>query len=62
VARRSAIGRMLDRLTLLASGNEPRLAELFGRAELNRSGYGPAKTVPVDWFTEAENPRLRGPL
>jgi hypothetical protein len=62
VARRSAIGRMLDRLTLLASGNEPRLAELFARAELKRSGYGPAKTVPVDWFTGAENPRLRGPL
>ena len=62
VARRSVIGRMLDRLTLLASGNEPRLAELFARAELKRSGYGPAKTVPVDWFTGAENPRLRGPL
>lgn len=62
VARRSAIGCMLDRLTLLASGNEPKLAELFARAELKRSGCGPAKTVSVDWVTGVENPRLRGPL
>jgi hypothetical protein len=62
VARRSAIGCMLDRLTLLASGNEPKLAETFARAELKRSGCGPARTVPVDWVTGAESPRLRGPL
>jgi hypothetical protein len=62
VAQRAAIGCILDRLTLLASGNEPRLAELFARAELKRSGCGPAKAVSVDWVTEVENPRLRGPL
>ena len=39
-ARRAAIGCMLDRLTLLTSGNEPKLAELFARAELKRSGCG----------------------
>jgi hypothetical protein len=33
-ARRAAIACMLDRLTLLASGNGPRLAELFAHAEL----------------------------
>ena len=35
-ARRAAIGCMLDRLMLLTAGNEPKLAELFARAELKR--------------------------
>lgn len=61
-ARRAAIGCMLDRLTLLASGNEPKLAEFFARAELKRSGCGGAISVSADWVTGAENPRLRGPL
>ncbi len=62
-ARRTAIGCMLDRLTLLTSGNEPRLAELFARAELKRSGCGDAATATsADWVTGAENPRLRGGL
>ena len=57
-ARRTAIGCMLDRLTLLASGNEPKLAGLFARAELRRSGCGAA----TDWVAGPENPRLRGAL
>ncbi len=63
-ARRAAIGCMLNRLTLLASGNEPKLAELFARAELKRGNCGAAATsaVPADWLTGAENPRLRGRL
>jgi hypothetical protein len=61
-ARRAAIGCMLNRLTLLASGNEPRLAELFARAELKRSNCTPVTAVSVDWVTGAENPRLRGAL
>jgi hypothetical protein len=61
-ARRGAIGCMLNRLTLLASGNEPRLAELFARAELKRGNCGPATGVSLDWVTGAENPRLRGRL
>jgi hypothetical protein len=59
-ARRAAIGCMLDRLTLLASGNEPRLAELFARAELKRTGCG--ASASMDWVTGVENPRLRGAL
>jgi hypothetical protein len=59
-ARSAAIGCMLDRLTLLASGNDPRLAELFARVELKRSGC--ATTLSGDWVTGAENPRLRGPM
>jgi|SRR5579871_1377416 len=61
-ARRAAISCMLDRLTLLASGNEPGLAELFARAELKRSGCGAVTAIPADWVTAAENPRLRGAL
>ena len=61
-ARQAAISCMLDRLTLLASGNEPRLAEVFARAELRRSGCGAPGAVTADWVTGGESPRLRGPL
>jgi hypothetical protein len=63
-ARRAAIGCMLNRLTLLAAGNEPKLAELFARAELRRGGCAIAATpaVSADWVMGAENPRLRGSL
>ena len=63
-ARRAAIGCMLNRLTLLSAGNEPKLAELFARAELKRGSCATAAApgVPADWVMSAENPRLRGPL
>jgi hypothetical protein len=62
-ARRAAIGCMLDRLILLTSGNEPKLAETFARAELKRAGCTAAiSAASSDWVTAAENPRLRGPL
>ena len=63
-AQRSAVGCMLDRLTLLTSGNEPKLAELFARAELNRRNCGPAgrSAASGDWITQADNPHLRGTL
>jgi hypothetical protein len=63
-ARRAAIGCMLNRLTLLAAGNEPKLAELFARAELRRGSCATAATpaVSADWVMGAENPRLRGSL
>jgi hypothetical protein len=63
-ARRATIGCMLNRLTLLAAGNEPKLAELFARAELKRGSCATAATsaVSADWIAGAENPRLRGPL
>jgi hypothetical protein len=59
-AQRVAIGCMLDRLTLLASGNEPKLADLFARAELKRGNC--AATSSSDWVTGVENPKLRGTL
>jgi hypothetical protein len=63
-ARRAAIGCMLNRLTLLSAGNQPKLAELFARAELRRGGCATtaAPAVSTDWLMGAENPRLRGAL
>ncbi len=64
-ARRAAIGCILDRLILLAAGNDPKLAELFAHAELRRGNCAPASAAPVasaDWVTGAQNPRLRGSL
>jgi hypothetical protein len=64
-ARRAAIGCILDRLILLAAGNDPKLAELFAHAELKRGSCAPASAQPVasaDWVTGIQNPRLRGSL
>ena len=63
-ARRAAIGCMLNRLILLTAGNEPKLAELFARAELKRSGCNAAtpSVTSADWLTGTGNPLLRGPL
>ncbi len=63
-ARRAAISCMLNRLTLLGTGSDPKLAELFARAELRR-GDCVASAVPAlsaDWLTGAGNPQLRGAL
>ncbi|VIO66795.1 hypothetical protein [Bradyrhizobium ivorense] len=63
-AQRAAIGCMLNRLTLLTSGSDPRLAELFAHAELKRTGCaasGPP-ALSSDWVLGSENPRLRGGL
>ena len=63
-ARRAAVGCILNRLILLTAGNDPKLAELFARAELRRGSCATAAaaTAPGDWVTDAENPRLRGPI
>jgi hypothetical protein len=58
-ARRAAVGCMLDRLTLLASGNEPKVAELFAHAELKRGGCAPASLM-ANWMSSTEDPQLRG--
>src|ERR1044072_4228473 len=51
-ARRAAIGCMLNRLILLAAGNDAKLADLFARAELKRGeclavAASPARSA--DW-------------
>jgi hypothetical protein len=63
-ARRAAIGCILSRLILLTAGNEPKLAELFARAELRRGSCAASATTAAsaDWVTGPENPRLRGTL
>jgi hypothetical protein len=61
-ARRASISCMLNRLTLLSTGNDPKLAELFARADLRR-GDCATTAVPAlsaDWLTGADNPQLRG--
>jgi hypothetical protein len=51
-------GCILSRLILLTAGNEPKLAELFSRAELRRGGYAASapSTPPAEWVTDAETP------
>jgi hypothetical protein len=62
-ARRAAIGCMLDRLILLAAGNDAKLAGLFARAELRRGACSSAAQArSADWVTGAQNPKLRGAL
>jgi hypothetical protein len=63
-ARRASVGCILNRLILLTAGNEPKLAELFARAELRRGSCAPsaASAIPTDWVVGAENPALRGTL
>ena len=61
-ARRTAIACTLNRLMLLAAGNDPKLAELFAHAELRRSdcAVASAPALSADWVTASDNPRLRG--
>jgi hypothetical protein len=59
-ARRAGIDCMLNRLTPLSSGNEPKLAELFAQVELKRATCAPATSS--DWMVATENPPLRGAL
>ena len=59
-AQRAAIACTLDRLTLLTSGHEPKLAELFAHAELRRRSCDPAGSP--DWLLGAANAQLRGAL
>jgi hypothetical protein len=44
---------------MLGKENEPKLAELFARAELKRSNCA-AAAASADWVTSAENPLLHG--
>jgi hypothetical protein len=63
-AQRAAIGCMVSRLVLLSAGNDPKLAELFARAELRREPCSASAAPPLsaDWVGGHQNPRLRGSL
>jgi hypothetical protein len=62
--RRAAVGCMLNRLTLLSTGSEAEITDLFTQAELKRTACGPGMpgNVSADWVSAADNPRLRGTL
>jgi hypothetical protein len=61
-ARRAAIACMLNRLTLLSTGSDPKLAELFARAELRRGDCATSAmpALSADWLTGSSNAQLRG--
>jgi hypothetical protein len=62
-ARRAMIGCMLNRLTLLGSADDAKLAELFARTEPKRAScISLPQTGRADWVNGVENPRLRGGL
>ena len=60
--QRQAIACALDRLTMLSAGNDAKVAELFARAELRRTGCGHAPQVTPDWVTTTSDPQLRGSI
>lgn len=55
-ARGAAIACMLNRLSLIAAGNDARLAELFARAELKHAD------CRTDWVSGSDRPALRGAM
>jgi hypothetical protein len=60
--QRQAVACALERLTMLSAGNDPKLAELFSRAELRRGRCGQSAPVLSDWVTATHEPTLRGRL
>jgi hypothetical protein len=56
----------LDRLTVIAAGNDPRVSALFAQADLQRRFCQPKTATPGasirrnDWLAAARNPKLRG--
>lgn len=60
--QRQAVACALDRLTMLSAGNDPKMAELFARAELRRAGCSHSAPATSDWVTATHEPMLRGRL
>lgn len=58
-AQRSFIGCTMNRLILLSAGNDPKMAELFARAELKRDTCN-ATIAPTNWIASNDAPALRG--
>jgi hypothetical protein len=55
-ARGAAIACILNRLSLIAAGNDAKLAELFARTELKRAD------CRTDWVSGSDRPSLRGAI
>jgi len=62
--RRAIIGCLFDRLTVLASADDPELVELFAHAEPKRGSCAgaPRPDRSADWVSRAEPPQLHGAL
>ena len=65
--QRAFLGCTLNRLTLLSAGNDPRMAELFARAELKRDTCNAmttasAKWASANWIATHDAPTRRGRL
>jgi hypothetical protein len=66
IVDRGQLACALDRLTLIAAGGEPKVVELFARAEIKRTFCG--KKSPIlaatvrrpDWIDASVDPKLRG--
>ena len=60
---RQAAACLLNRLTLLAAGSDPKLAELFAHSELKRQAdCGAAAFTGENWLSTVDEPELRGPV
>lgn len=59
-SQRAFVGCTLNRLILLSAGNDPKMAELFARAELKRHTCNTTTIVPTTWIASSEAPQLRG--
>jgi hypothetical protein len=59
--QRAFIGCTLNRLILLSAGNDPKMAELFARAELKRDTCN-APIAQGNWIAANDTPPLRGAL
>ncbi|MBB5052121.1 hypothetical protein HNQ36_002095 [Afipia massiliensis] len=56
------VGCTLNRLILLSAGNDPKMAELFARAELRRHSCNPTTITATNWIASSDAPQLRGGL
>lgn len=61
-AQRAFLGCTLNRLTLLSAGNDPKIAELFARAELRRDTCKTMTAASTSWIAAGDAPPLRGRL
>jgi hypothetical protein len=67
VVERQTLSCALDRVTLLMAASEPKVTELFAKAELQRKFCSPkskqertSNTRRNDWIDAAKQPKLRG--
>ena len=68
IVDRRQLACALDRLTLVAAGSDPKIAELFARAEIGRAFCGRKSPIlaatprQTDWLDAPADPKLRGRL